>query len=52
MIPPFRADGTLPPGVHRADDWNEIVRVLGGSTQRRSLLRRLRAGLENLWDAG
>ena len=52
MIPPFRADGTLPPGIHRADDWAEIGRVLGTSTRRRSLLRRLRAGLENLRDAG
>jgi len=52
MIPDFRADGTLPPGVHVADDWEEIVRVFGRTPQRRSLLRRLHAGLENLRDAG
>ena len=52
MIPALRADGTLPPGIHVADDWDEITRVFGGTPARRALLRRLREGLENLRAAG
>ena len=48
----LRADGTLPPGIHVADDWDEIVRVFGGRAARRALLRRLREGLENLRAVG
>lgn len=52
MIPGFRPDGTLPPGVHVVKDWDEIMRVFGRTAERQALLQRLRNGLENLRDAG
>ncbi len=52
MIPALRADGTLPPGVYAAADWNEVQARFGGNRRRNALLRKLRAGLENLRDAG
>ena len=52
MIPTLRADGTLPPGVHPAENWNEIAVCFGGTSERQVLLGKLRAGLENLRDAG
>ncbi len=52
MIPPLRRDGLLPPGVHPADDWAEVVQRFGGTPERASLLQKLRLGLENLRDAG
>lgn len=52
VIPPLRADGTLPPGIHDADDWSEVVRRFGGAAKRAELLAKLRRGLDNLRDAG
>jgi hypothetical protein len=52
MIPAFRPDGTLPEGIHTAQDWNEIARVFGRTTRRRQLLTKMRLGLENLAAAG
>lgn len=52
MIPPFSAAGTLPPGIHDAEDWSEVVRRCGGTAKRVELLARLRLGLDNLRDAG
>ena len=52
MIPALRADGMLPPGIHAADDWNEVQTRFGGNRRRNALLQKLRAGLENLRDAG
>ena len=52
MIPPLRADGTLPPGVHVADNWDEVATQFGGGRWRRALLSKLRVGLENLQTAG
>jgi hypothetical protein len=52
MIPPLRADGTLPPGIHVANDWNEVAAQFGGGRWRRVLLSKLRVGLENLRAAG
>jgi hypothetical protein len=52
MIPPFTVDGLLPPGVHEADGWEEVVSRFGGTTERQALLARLRSGLANLRNAG
>ncbi|HET6384900.1 MAG TPA: hypothetical protein VFJ58_16015 [Armatimonadota bacterium] len=52
MIPPFRSDGSLPPGVHQAEDWDEIVLRFGFAPERQLLLAKLRAGLDNLRNAG
>ncbi len=52
MIPALRRDGSLPPGVHIADDWAEIVVRFGSTRERRQLLAKLRLGLDNLRDAG
>ena len=52
MIPTLRSDGTLPPGIHVADNCDEIMRFFGGTPARCALLRRLRDGLENLRAAG
>lgn len=51
MIPPFRRDGTLPPGIHWAT-WAECVERFGHSPHRRVLLAGLAAALENLAQAG
>jgi hypothetical protein len=51
VVPPFRADGTLPPGIHHAD-WAEIASRFGGTPRRSELLIKLRRGLDNLRDAG
>src|SRR2546425_13367520 len=52
MIPGFTASGTLPPGIHDAEDWSEVVRRFGGTPERNALLAKLRSGLDNLRDAG
>lgn len=52
MIPAFRADGTLPEGIHSAQDWGEVKRVFGRSARRRELLARMHPGLQNLAAAG
>jgi hypothetical protein len=52
MIPDHSADGALPPGIHDADDWSEVVSRFGGTAQRNALLAKLRLGLDNLLDAG
>jgi Family of unknown function (DUF6932) len=52
VIPPLTASGTLPPGIHDADDWTEVVQRFGGTPKRAELLGKLRLGLDNLRDAG
>ena len=52
VIPPFSAAGTLPPGIHDAEDWSEVVRRFGGTVRRAELLGKLRLGLNSLRDAG
>lgn len=52
MIPAFRADGTLPEGIHTAEGWAEIYKRFGGTLCRRELLAKMRSGLENLAAAG
>jgi hypothetical protein len=52
VIPPFSAAGTLPPGIHEADDWSEVIRRFGGTARRAELLAMLRLGLDNLRSAG
>ena len=52
MIPDFTASGALPPGIHDAEDWSEVVRRFGGTPERNALLAKLRLGLDNLRDAG
>jgi uncharacterized protein DUF6932 len=52
VIPPFSAAGILPPGLHDAEDWAEVVRRFGGTARRFELLGKLRLGLNNLRDAG
>ena len=47
MIPDFKPDGNLPPGVHWAT-WAEIFDRFGATQWRRDLLRGLRAALEAL----
>lgn len=51
MIPPFRRNGRLPPGVHWAT-WEEIVERFGGNAHRLDLLAGLKRALENLQQAG
>ena len=51
MIPLFRRNGTLPPGVHWAT-WEEVVERFGGNAHRQSLLAGLKQALENLKQAG
>ena len=51
MIPDFKPDGNLPPGVHWAT-WGEIFDRFGATQWRRDLLRGLRAALEALRIAG
>ncbi len=45
MIPPFRADGYLPDGVHACAEPEAIFRFGGGSRRRRRLVARLRRWL-------
>ncbi len=52
MIQPLRPDGLLPPGIHVADDWGEVEKRFGAATRRDELLKKLKAGLEHLRDAG
>lgn len=51
MIPPFDADGNLPPGIHPAT-WDELVARFGGTVGRRQLLDGLRRALLDLRAAG
>jgi hypothetical protein len=51
MIPPFRRNGTLPPGIHWAT-WEEIVERFGGNEHRQNLLAGLRRALDSLQQAG
>lgn len=51
MIPPFKSDGNLPPGIHWAT-WRELRDRFGTTWWRRRLLAGLRAALENLRGAG
>jgi len=51
MIPPFGADGILPPGMYWAT-WQELVRRFGKSAYRRTLLAGLKAALDALRTAG
>lgn len=51
MIPPFRRNGTLPPGVHWAT-WEEVVERFGGNAYRLDLLAGLKRALKNLQQAG
>jgi len=51
MIPDFREDGTLPPGVHSAE-WIEFAARFGTNPHRRQLLAGLKEGLELLAAAG
>jgi transposase len=38
VLPPIKADGLLPPGIHTAD-WTEIWAVFGTTPHRQALLR-------------
>lgn len=51
MIPDFRDDGTLPPGVHSAD-WTEFVVRYGTNPHRRQLIAGLLEALKLLATAG
>ncbi len=51
MIPPFRRNGTLPPGIHWAT-WEEVAERFGGNAHRQALLAGLRRALDNLRQAG
>ena len=51
MIPPFQADGNLPPGTHTAT-WGEVARRFGGNPRRDWLLAGLRRALDNPQSAG
>jgi hypothetical protein len=51
MIPPFRRNGTLPPGIHWVT-WEEVVERFGTNNHRQVLLVGLRAVLDNLQQAG
>jgi hypothetical protein len=52
MLPPLDPDtGYLPPGIHDGT-WDEIERLCGANSHRRSLLKGLRAALDNLAAAG
>jgi hypothetical protein len=52
MIPDLTASGVLPPGIHDAEDWSEVVRRFGDTPERAALIAKLRQGLDNLRDAG
>ena len=51
MIPAFRPDGNLPPGIHWAT-WRELCDRFGATWWRRRLLAGLQAALQNLRGAG
>ena len=51
MIPPFGADGELPPGVHWAT-WQEFTARFGTTRHRRTLIAGMRGALEALRAAG
>src|SRR5437879_5719425 len=51
MIPPFKSDGNLPAGVHRAT-WQEFIGRFGATPHRWQLLKGLEAALASLRDAG
>jgi hypothetical protein len=51
VVPVFRVDGTLPPGIHWAE-WPEIERVFGWNATRRRLLVGLQDALRLLRGAG
>lgn len=51
MIPAFKPDGNLPPGIHWAT-WSELRDRFGTTWWRRRLLAGLRVALENLQSAG
>ena len=51
MIPAFKPDGNLPPGIRRAT-WSELHDRFGTTWWRRRLLAGLRVALENLQSAG
>ena len=51
MIPPFNAQGLLPPGIHWAV-WDEVESRYGGNPWRQRLLSGLSAALGNLKEAG
>jgi len=51
MIPPFRRNGTLPPGIHWTT-WEEFIQRFGANAHRQGLLAGLKAALENLRQAG
>ena len=51
MIPPFRPDGNLPPGIHDAI-WQEAAERFGVNPYRIELLRGLLAALQILRQAG
>lgn len=51
MIPSFRRNGTLPPGVHWTT-WEEFAERFGGNPHRQDLLVGLKAALGNLQQAG
>jgi hypothetical protein len=51
MAPPFDAHGNLPPGTHKVD-WDEILVRFGGSPRRQWLLEGLKQAIEVLASAG
>ncbi len=51
MLPPFTADGVLPPGIHEAT-WPDVVQRFGTTDRRRALLAGLRHLLLDLKAAG
>ena len=51
MIPWYRTDGTLPPGIHWAK-WEEIVERFAHNPFRSTLLAGLKAALDELHRAG
>jgi hypothetical protein len=51
MLPPFMANGCLPPGVHLAS-WDEVAERFGGTARRDALLQGLLRAAANLRAAG
>jgi len=51
MLPDFREDGTLPPGVHWAE-WTEFSTRFGTNPYRRQLLAGLKEGIQMLAAVG
>jgi hypothetical protein len=51
LIPDFDANGTLPPGIHRAE-WKEFSKRFGHSEHRKILLDGLATALNSLAAAG